>query len=118
MEQIKTSLYDEIDFKIYDTVQKAHEIIKELEKKFKELNIPLSFIMIPKNIDDVESYSLRRFYIDNACRSLQASSRCEKDLDLSEALKHIEKEKLPMTDEEIEYERKSINRKVVAEVFE
>lgn len=78
---ISTSKFGEIDFEVYDLLYKTVKNLNKIEKEFKRLDIPLSFILEPKEISKITSYKLRQFYTDICCLQLSCFAMCDKDLE-------------------------------------
>ena len=100
---IITAKFGEIDFEVYDCVHKTIEALERFEKIFKKLNIPLSFILAPKNIDKVENYKLRSFYTSICSLQMQNFASIEKDLESLSDILSIDYES-PPTKDELQYE--------------
>ena len=100
---INTSNFGEIDFEVYDLLHKTVENLYKIEKEFKRLDIPLSFILAPKEISKVTPYKLRQFYIDMCHLQLSHFAMCDKDLESLSDILSIDTCSKP-TEEELEYE--------------
>ncbi|HBK82173.1 MAG TPA: hypothetical protein DDZ41_01015 [Flavobacterium sp.] len=112
---INTSKFGEIDFEVYDLLHKTVEKLKKIEKEFKRLNIPLSFILAPKEISKVTPYKLRQFYIDMCHLQLSAFATCDKDLESLSDILSIDTCSKP-TEEELEYEAELKGFKITPEM--
>lgn len=113
---IKTSNFGEIDFEVYDLLHKTVEKLNKIEKEFKRLNIPLSFILAPKEISKVTPYKLRQFYTDMCHLQLNAFAMCDKDLESLSDILSIDPCNKP-TEEELEYEAELKSYKITPEMI-
>ena len=116
-EIIKTAMFGEINLDIYRAVYEALDVLNQFEKEFVRLNIPLSFILAPKDISKISEYRLRQFYLDACNTQMRNFSTCENDLESLSDILSIDYDKQP-TEEELKIRKELEDLNIVSKKFD